>query len=71
MQSVAIRLTVDRENGILKRGRGTPLPSWVFFAGRVGNAIVISLLMLVVVAGDRHGCSTTSRSPGSTCRRCW
>ena len=49
MQSVAIQLTVDREGGILKRGRGTPLPSWVFFAGRVGNAIVISLLMLVVV----------------------
>ncbi|MFI5123505.1 MAG: ABC transporter permease, partial [Vicinamibacteria bacterium] len=49
LQSVAIRLTVDRENGILKRGRGTPLPSWVFFAGRIGNAIVISGLMLVVV----------------------
>ena len=49
LQSVAIRVTVDRENGILKRGRGTPLPSWVFFAGRVGNAIVISLLMLVIV----------------------
>ncbi len=51
LQSVAIRLTVDRENGILKRGRGTPLPNWVFFAGRVGNAIVISLLMLVIVPG--------------------
>ena len=49
MQSVAIQLTVDRESGILKRGRGTPLPSWVFFAGRVGNALVISLLMLVIV----------------------
>ena len=49
MQSLAISLTVDRENGILKRGRGTPLPSWVFFAGRVGNSIVISVLLLVVV----------------------
>ena len=49
LQSVAIRITVDRENGILKRGRGTPMPSWVFFAGRVGNAIVISLLMLIIV----------------------
>ena len=49
MQSVAIQLTVDRENGVLKRGRGTPLPAWVFFAGRAGNAIVISALMLVVV----------------------
>ena len=34
MQSVAIRLTTERENGILKRGRGTPMPPWVFFAGR-------------------------------------
>jgi ABC-2 type transport system permease protein len=49
-QSLAIRLTVDRENGILKRGRGTPLPNWVFFAGKVGNAVVISVLMLVVVS---------------------
>jgi ABC-2 type transport system permease protein len=49
LQSVAIRITEDRENGILKRGRGTPMPSWVFFAGRIGNAIVISLLMLIIV----------------------
>ena len=38
MQSLAISLTVDRENGLLKRTRGTPLPTWVFIAGRVGNA---------------------------------
>jgi ABC-2 type transport system permease protein len=49
MQSLAISLTVDRENGILKRGRGTPLPNWAFFAGRIGNAVVISVLMLVLV----------------------
>jgi ABC-2 type transport system permease protein len=49
-QSLAISLTVARENGILKRGRGTPLPSWVFIAGRVGNAIVLSVLGLLVVA---------------------
>jgi ABC-2 type transport system permease protein len=50
MQSLAISLTVDRENGLLKRTRGTPLPAWVFIAGRVGNAIVVSVLSLVVVA---------------------
>lgn len=49
-QSLAISLTVDRENGILKRSRGTPLPSSIFIAGRIGNAIVISALGLVVVA---------------------
>ena len=49
-QSLAIRLTVDRENGILKRVRGTPLPASVFIAGRIGNAIVVSVLGLLVVA---------------------
>ena len=36
MQSLAISLTVDRENGILKRGRGTPLPVWA--SSRAGSA---------------------------------
>ena len=44
-----MNLTVDRENGILKRSRGTPLPTWAFFAGRVGNSIVVSVLLLVAV----------------------
>jgi ABC-2 type transport system permease protein len=50
MVSPAISITQDREGGVLKRVRGTPLPSWVFIAGRVGNAIVVSLLMTVLVA---------------------
>jgi ABC-2 type transport system permease protein len=50
MQSLAISLTVDRENGLLKRARGTPLPSRVFIAGRIGNSIVVSVLMLIVLA---------------------
>jgi ABC-2 type transport system permease protein len=49
MVSPAISITQDRESGVLKRVRGTPLPSWVFIAGRVGNAVVISLLMAVLV----------------------
>jgi ABC-2 type transport system permease protein len=49
-QSLAISLTVDRQNGLLKRTRGTPLPTWVFIAGRVGNAFVVSILSLAVVA---------------------
>jgi len=48
--SLAINLTEDRERGLLKRVRGTPLPPAVFVAGRVGNALVISILMVVLVA---------------------
>ena len=50
MQSLAINLTQDRERGLLKRVRGTPLPAQVFVAGRVGNSLVVSLLMVALVA---------------------
>ncbi len=48
--SLAINLTEDRERGLLKRVRGTPLPTTAFVAGRVGNSLVISVLMVVLVA---------------------
>jgi ABC-2 type transport system permease protein len=47
--SLAIQITQSRESGALKRVRGTPLPSWVFIAGRVGNSLVVSVVMLVLV----------------------
>jgi ABC-2 type transport system permease protein len=50
LQSLAISLTVDRERGLLKRTRGTPLPGWVFIAGRIGNSVVVSVLMLGLLA---------------------
>jgi ABC-2 type transport system permease protein len=48
-QNLAMSVTIDREFGILKRGRGTPLPDWVFFAGRIGNSLVVSFVMLVLL----------------------
>jgi ABC-2 type transport system permease protein len=50
MQTLAMTLVIAREDGRLKRGRGTPMPAWVFIAGRVGNSIVVALLMLAVLA---------------------
>ncbi len=50
MQSLAMSLVIAREDGRLKRGRGTPMPAWVFVAGRVGNSAVVALLMLALVA---------------------
>jgi ABC-2 type transport system permease protein len=47
--SLAISLVEARDSGRLKRVRSTPLPTWATVAGRVGNAVVISLLMTVVV----------------------
>ena len=50
MQSLAMSLVIAREDGRLKRGRGTPMPPWVFIAGRVGNSIVVALMMMALIA---------------------
>jgi ABC-2 type transport system permease protein len=50
MQTLAMTLTIARDEGRLKRGRGTPMPAWVFIAGRIGNSIVVAALMLALVA---------------------
>lgn len=50
MQSLAMTLVIAREDGRLKRSRGTPMPPWVFIAGRIGNSIVVALLMMILLA---------------------
>jgi len=54
MVNLAMNLTILREGGVLKRLRGTPLPGWVFIAGRIGNAFVTALLMFVLVTALGH-----------------
>jgi ABC-2 type transport system permease protein len=48
--NLAMSVTMARDEGILKRMRGTPLPAWAYLAGRIGHAIVIALLLVVIVA---------------------
>ena len=50
MQTLAMSLVIAREDGRLKRGRGTPMPAWVFIAGRIGNSVVVAVIMLALVA---------------------
>jgi ABC-2 type transport system permease protein len=50
MQTLAMSVVLAREESRLKRVRATPLPPWVFVAGRVGNSIVVAALMLALVA---------------------
>ena len=40
---VAIGLADDRERGVLKRLKGTPLPSWIDLAARAGGVLVFAL----------------------------
>ena len=42
-------LVRERERGILKRQRSTPLPTSVYIAGRVANAVLLVMLTTVVL----------------------
>ncbi len=46
--NIAIRLCFQRDAGVLKRTRGTPLPSVVFFSTKVAHALLISLLLVAI-----------------------
>jgi ABC-2 type transport system permease protein len=43
--NLAIELAASRDSGVLKRMRGTPLPSWVFLGGRIASAVVTAALL--------------------------
>ncbi len=52
--NVAMRMVEMRESGRLKRVRGTPLPTWAYVSSRIGNALVVSVLMVVLITAISH-----------------
>ena len=46
---IAIGIWFSRDQGLLKRTRGTPLPAWAFLFGRIGHATLIGLGLVVLV----------------------
>jgi len=41
--------TLARDEGILKRIRSTPLPPWLYMAGRIGSAALVAIVAAIVV----------------------
>jgi ABC-2 type transport system permease protein len=48
--NVAISVTFQRDAGILKRTRGTPLPPWVYLASRVLHALLVAIILVAITA---------------------
>jgi ABC-2 type transport system permease protein len=48
--NLAMTVAIARDEGILKRMRGTPLPTWAYLAGRIGHAVLVTTLLVVIVA---------------------
>jgi ABC-2 type transport system permease protein len=48
-QSLAIQIPMERDKGILKRLRGTPMPKWVYFAGKSIMVLTIGVVEMVIL----------------------
>ena len=51
--NIAMGVSITRDEGILKRIRGTPLPQWAYLASRVIHSVLVGFLLvaIVIVAG--------------------
>ena len=52
-QSLGIQIPIERDKGVLKRYRGTPMPKWVYFVGKVimvGAIGVVEVATLLVIS---------------------
>ena len=49
--NIAISVVFQREQGILKRVRGTPVPGGSFLSGRVIHAVAISVILVAICIG--------------------
>jgi ABC-2 type transport system permease protein len=48
--NLAIGVAFIRDQGILKRTRGTPLPGGIYLSGRVVHAVLIALLLVLITS---------------------
>jgi ABC-2 type transport system permease protein len=49
--NMAIGTAVMRDQGVLKRMQGTPLPRWVYVAARIGSTIIVVAAITAVTLG--------------------
>jgi ABC-2 type transport system permease protein len=48
---LAIVLATRRQDGILKRVRATPLPTWMYFAGLLAHCVMVSTVDVTLIVG--------------------
>jgi ABC-2 type transport system permease protein len=47
--NIAMGVVFAREEGVLKRLRGTPLPSWVYLFARIAVSVIVAALLVVII----------------------
>lgn len=48
-QNLAIMIPIERDSGLLKRLRGTPMPKSAYFVGKVAQVVVVALVSTVLL----------------------
>jgi ABC-2 type transport system permease protein len=58
--NLVITVTIERESGVLKRRRATPLPAWVVVTGRALTSVVVAVgIVALLLAVARIGYGVT------------
>jgi len=52
--NLAMSISFQREEGVLKRTNGTPLPAASFIGARIAHAVFVSVLLVVITAAFGH-----------------
>ncbi|MGH3245591.1 MAG: ABC transporter permease [Trebonia sp.] len=52
--NIAVAITIQREDGILKRTSGTPLPAASFLGARLLHAVLVSVVLVAITAAFGH-----------------
>jgi ABC-2 type transport system permease protein len=48
--NIAISVVFQRDAGILKRTKGTPLPGWAYLGGRVLHVLIVAILLVIITS---------------------
>ncbi|MEV8372692.1 ABC transporter permease [Kribbella sp. NPDC056861] len=48
-QSLALSIALERDEGLLKRLRGTPMPPQAYFIGKIGQVLITSIAQIVLL----------------------
>lgn len=48
--NIAIQVCFARDDGVLKRTRGTPMPGWAYLGGRVIHAVIVAFVLVAICA---------------------
>jgi len=68
---LAIVLALRRQNGILKRVHGTPLPAWAYFLGLLAHCVMVSVVDVVLIVGVAACTACRCRTTGRPSRWHW